>query len=134
MKSKLIIAACTLFLASCSMEKPSTEKAKIAVENCLTAIDKGDVKTVRSEYYTTEFVQAETEEQLAEKFKKLQEVTGPMQSFEMTQNAVQEETGEEASVLLTYKVKHARVTTKEEFVVVIEGGKHKIGSHLITNE
>ncbi|HXB39698.1 MAG TPA: hypothetical protein VNZ49_04100 [Bacteroidia bacterium] len=134
MKTSIFIAAITLFFASCSLEKPNTEKAKQVVENCLKAIDKGDVKTVREEYYTSEFVRAETEEQLAEKFKKLKEVTGAMKSFEMVQNAVQEETGEEASVLLTYLVKHDRVTTREEFVVVVESGKHKISSHLISNE
>jgi len=130
----LILAVIAFTLASCSLEKPNIEKAKAVVEKCLKAANDGDVKTVRDECYTSEFVSAETEEQLKEKFQKLKEVTGNMTSFEAAQAAVQEEVGEEASVLLTYLVKHDRVTTKEEFVVVIEGGKHKIGSHLVTNE
>ena len=134
MKAKLIITVVTILFASCSSNRLDTTQAQQAVENCLKAIDKGDVATVRSDYYTTEFVQTETEEQLKEKFKKLKEVTGDMKSFEMTQNAMQTETGEEACVLLIYLVKHNRVTTKEEFVVVMESGKHKIGSNLISNE
>jgi len=134
MKNILFAAAVCLLLTNCSLEKPIVEKAKQAVEGCLNAIDKGDIKKVREEFYTSEFVQAETEEELTEKFKKLREVTGAMQSFEAAQGGTQEETGEEASVLLTYTVKHDRVTTREEFVVVIEGGKHKIGSHMISNE
>ncbi len=133
-KIKLVIACLVLVLASCSMEKPDPAKAKEAVESCLKAIDAGDVAKVRSDYYTSEFVQAETEEQLKEKFTKLKEVTGSMTSFDVTQSGLQEETGYESAVLLTYSVKHERVTTKEEFVVVIEGGKHKIGSHTIVNE
>ncbi len=134
MKIKFLIPVLAIILASCSLEKPNVEKAKAAAEACLKAIDKGDVATVRNEYYTSEFVQAETEEQLKDKFQKLKEVTGPLVSMEATQASLQEETGTESCVLLTYSVKHERVTTREEFVVIIEGGKHKIGSHTITNE
>lgn len=134
MKVKTLVAAFAILLAGCNLEKPNAEKAKAVAEACLKAIDKGDVATVRNEYYTSEFVEAETEEQLKDKFTKLKEVTGPLVSMEATQAALQEETGTESCVLLTYSVKHERVTTREEFVVIIEGGKHKIGSHTITND
>jgi len=136
MKIKLFFCALLMvfMFAGCSTDRVDAEKAKQTVENCLKAIDKGDVATVRSEYYTSEFVQSETEEQLKEKFQKLKEVTGAMTSFEVKESKAESETGEEACVLLTYSVKHDRVTTREEFVVVIESGKHKIGSHLISNE
>lgn len=134
MKKILFITVLTALATACSLEKPNLEKAKAVVENCLKAIDQGDVKTVRDEYYTSEFVKAETEEELTNKFNKLKEITGPITSMELTESKLETEMGEEACVHLVYNVKHTRVTTKEDFVVVIEGGKHKIGSHLVTNE
>jgi hypothetical protein len=134
MKKLLAFASVALLFASCSLEKPNVEKAKEVAEACLQAVDKGDIKTVREEYYTSEFVQAESEAELTEKFKKLRDLTGPITSFEVKESALETEQGEEACVKLTYAVKHERVTTREEFLVVIEGGKHKIGSHIISNE
>lgn len=134
MKKLFFAAASALLLAGCSLEKPNAESARQTVEACLKAIDKGDVKAVREEYYTSEFVNAESEEELTEKFRKLQEVTGKMTGFEISESTVESELGEEACVRLTCIVKHERVNTREEFMVVIEGGKHKIGSHMVTNE
>lgn len=134
MKKLIFFAVTTLLMVGCNLEKPNVDKAKIVVENCLKAIDQGDVKTVRDEYYTSDFVKAETEEELTNKFNKLKEITGPITSMELTESKLETEMGEEACVHLVYLVKHTRVTTKEDFVVVIEGGKHKIGSHLVTNE
>lgn len=134
MQKVLILVTAVLAFVACSPEKPDAEKAKKVVEECLNAIDKGDIKTVREQYYTSEFVSAESEEELADKFKKLRDITGEMTGFEVMESVVETEMGEEACVRLSYKVKHARVTTREDFVVVIEGGKHKIGSHLVTNQ
>jgi hypothetical protein len=134
MKKLVIYAAAALLSAGCNLEKPNVEKAKVVVENCLRAIDEGDVKKVRDEYYTSEFVKAETEQELSHKFNKLKEIAGPITSIELKESTLETEMGEEACVHLVYLVKHTRVTTKEDFVVVIEGGKHKIGSHLVTNE
>jgi len=134
MKTAIILAVCVALLTSCSLEKPNVEKARAVAEACLKAVDKGDYKTVRDEYYTSEFVKAETEEQLAGKFNKLKEITGALKEYELTESKLETEMGEEACVKLTYSVQHERVTTREEFVVVVEDGKHKIGSHIVSNE
>lgn len=134
MKKLFIAAASALLLAGCSLEKPNAESARQVVEACLRAIDDGDVKAVREEYYTSEFVSAESEQELKEKFRKLQDVTGKMTGFEVTESVLESEMGEEACARIACVVKHERVNTREDFVVVIEGGKHKIGSHMVTNE
>src|SRR5579872_199677 len=129
MKIKLFMIAVIFALVSCKGEKPEIDKAKTAVEACLKAIDKGEYAKVKTEYYSTEFGSGETEEELSGKFKKLKEVTGDMQSFEVKESSLNEEPGEDAKIILVYAVKHARVTTLEKFVVIIEEGKYKITLH-----
>ena len=121
-------------LIACSMAKLDMNKAKETAENCLKAIDKGDYASVKNNYYTTEFVQGEGEEKLAEKFNKLKAVTGKMESFTLKESKEESEAGEEACIKLVYDVKYERVTTHEDFVIVVEGGKHKIASHLVSNQ
>ena len=134
MKIKLLIIAIVFAFASCSTDKLDVAKAKESAENCLKAIDKGDYTAVTSEYYSSELASAESVAELSDKFKKLKEVTGEMQSFELKESDSQAVMGEESKVLLTYSVKHARVTTVEKFIVVLESGKYKIASHDIKNE
>jgi len=134
MKIKLLISAIIFAFASCSSDKLDLAKAKTAAEGCLTTIDKEDYPAVINEYYATELGNAEPAEELTNKFKKLKEVTGPMQSFELKESANTAEIGKESEAVLTYVVKHARVTTIEKFTVIIESGKYKISSHDIKNE
>ncbi|MGZ3866394.1 MAG: hypothetical protein ACXVNR_08315, partial [Bacteroidia bacterium] len=118
MKSKTLIVILALFLFSCAGEKIELPKAKEVAEACLTAIDKGDYAKVKSEYYSDVLATGSADE-LDNKFKKLKEVTGDMQSFELTESLVNNNAGEEPSVILSYNVKHAKVNTVEKFVVVI---------------
>jgi hypothetical protein len=134
MKIKLFIAAVIFAFASCSSDKLDPAKAKETVEACLTAIDQGDYAKVKTDYYSSELSSAESAEELTGKFKKLKEVTGDMQSFELKETEQRAELGEESQVILTYNVKHARVATTEKFNVILESGKYKISSHDIKNE
>ncbi|MGZ3864322.1 MAG: hypothetical protein ACXVPN_04035 [Bacteroidia bacterium] len=132
MKTKLLIAALTFILLSCAGEKMELPKAKEVAEACLTAIDKGDYAKVKSEYYSDALATASADE-IDAKFKKLKEVTGDMQSFELTESAVNNNAGEEPSVVLSYNVKHAKINTVEKFVIVLEGSKYKISLHDVRN-
>lgn len=134
MKKIALFIASFLLVMGCSMGKLEMNKAKETAENCLKAIDKSDYAAVKSTYYTKEFVQSESEEKLAEKFNKLKEITGKMQSYELKESKEENETGEESCIKLVYDVKYERVTTHEDFVIVIEEGVHKIASHLVTNQ
>ena len=134
MKKIALVFLSSLFIMSCSVAKLDMNTAKETAENCLKAIDKGDYAAVKNTYYSTEFIQGESEAKLAEKFDKLKEVTGKMQSYELKESKEESEAGEEACIKLVYDVKYERVTTHEDFVIIIEGGKHKIASHLVSNQ
>lgn len=131
MKKLFILTIVALVAFGC--KAPTLDGAQRVAENCLQAVDKGDYKTVRSEYYTEEFVMAESEEKLTEKFNQLKDVTGQLESYALIENRADNETGSE-SITLVYEVKHNKVTTREEFLVVLEGSKHKIASHIVTNK
>jgi hypothetical protein len=132
MKIKLLIAALAFALFSCSSEKMELPKAKEVAEACLNAIAKEDYAKVKGEYYSDALGAASADE-LDSKFKKLKDVMGEMQSFELTDSAVNNNSGEEPNVILTYTVKHSKVTTTEKFVIIIEGSKYKIMMHDIRN-
>ena len=134
MKIKLFIVALFFALVSCSGDKLDMAQAKTAAEGCLTAIDKEEYPKVISDYYASELGSAEPAEELTNKFKKLKEVTGPMQSFEFKEGVSSAEMGQESAAVLTYSVKHERVTTTEKFTIIIESGKYKVSSHDIKNE
>ena len=134
MKKLALALLSSLLIIGCSVTKLDMNAAKETAENCLKAIDKGDYAAVKNTYYSTEFVQSESEEKLTEKFNKLKEVTGKMQSYELKESKEESEAGEEACIKLVYDVKYERVTTHEDFVIIVEGGKHKIASHLVSNQ
>jgi len=134
MKIKLLIVAIVFAFASCSSDKLDLAKAKETAEKCLTAIDKEDYPTVINEYYASELGSTQTPEELTAKFKKLKEVTGAMQSFELKSSDNSVEAMKESTATLVYVVKHDRVTTNEKFVIILENGKYKISLHDIKNE
>ncbi len=134
MKTKLFIVALLFTFFSCSKNEMDLAKAKETAENCLNTIAKEDYTKVRNEYYSNDLGGAEPAEELDSKFKKLKEVTGDLQSFELKESSISAEMGEETKAVLTYSVKHARVTTIEKFTIIIENGKYKIAGHDIKNE
>lgn len=131
-KINLFVTALAFILFSCAGEKMELPKAKEVAEACLTAIDKGDYAKVKSEYYSDALGGASADE-MDSKFKKLKDVTGDMQSFELTESTVNNIAGEEPNVILTYNVKHSKINTVEKFVIVIEGSKYKISLHDVRN-
>lgn len=134
MKKILLITLSAAVLAACSIDKPDAEKARQLVEDCLKDIAKGDVKNLRDKYYSLDFQQTETEVRVEEKFKSLKMIAGAMTAFELQQTMMEQGTGEADRVKLAYQVRHDKITTYEEFVVILEEGKYKIGSHLISKE
>jgi hypothetical protein len=132
MKIKLLIAAIAITLFNCAGEKMDLAKAKETAEGCLKTIDKGDYAKVKSDYYSTELGEQSAEE-LENKFKKLKEVTGDIQSIELIESAISNAPGEEPKVMLTYSVKHTKITTTEKFVIIMQGDDYKVALQDIKN-
>lgn len=134
MKKITLFAATIMLLTMCNSEKLSYPPAREASENCLKAIDKGEYDKVIADYYSTDFGSVEPPEELKSRFQKLKDITGNITSIELKDSAMRAEVGEEAQVILTYRVTHERIVTTEKFTVSEQAGKYKITGHDIKND
>ena len=123
---KRIFLLSLLFFASCAWTKVDPEKAKAVAENYLT-----DQKNERYEnindYFTSSFNESESQEQKIEQLKRIKEVLGAIESYELKDTKVtQRGLDDPSTVQLIYKVKYARGTAEQTFVIMNDEGKHKI--------
>lgn len=121
---KLLFVITVITFASCSREKLELIKAKNVVESLIKTCDKEDYKNV-SQYYSEAMLEGESEQVRTEKLKKLREVMGSVQSFDMVQSR-DSIYNDFPALVLTYKVKHDYVVALEMFTVIIEKGEYRI--------
>ncbi|MBC7861526.1 MAG: hypothetical protein IAF38_01050 [Bacteroidia bacterium] len=136
MKIKSLIAITTvILLASCgaASDKVEIAKAKDVCEKTITAIDKGEFDNVKDNYYSTEFSAGTSKEDLTGKFTKLKEACGDLVSYTLKDSSSTAEIGFPAQAVLTYEVKHSKVTTTEKFVVINQFDSYRISSHSVNN-
>jgi hypothetical protein len=123
---KIFFYLSLLFFASCAWIKVDPEKAKAVAENYLT-----DQKNERydniNDYFTASFNESEPLEQKIEKLKQIKDVLGAIESFELSDTKVTERGLDDPStVQLTYKVKYARGTAEQIFIIMNDEARHKI--------
>ena len=115
-----------LFFASCSWFKVDPAKARVVAENFL-ADQKNEQYDNINDYFTPSFNESEPLERKIEKLKKIKDVLGPIQSFELADTKVTERGLDDPStVQLTYTVQYARGKAHQIFIIMNEEGKHKI--------
>ena len=111
------------FLGSCGSAEVKTDEAKKLVEALLADLKNENYDRV-NDYFTSSFNQSESMEVKVQKFIRLLDTTGPIQSFEFVS---EEKKFDEASgynqCSLLYKVKCSRTNLKETFIVVSDEGK-----------
>ena len=127
---KLILLISILSLWACSTDKLDTEKGKAAVEILIRKIDREEYKDL-SPLYSDDFNAGESLEARTEKFKKLRQALGEVQSLELTEAKNEAVPGDESKLTLTYKIKRSRISSVETFVVILEDGKYKVFDHSI---
>jgi hypothetical protein len=118
----LFLTGITLIFTSCSSEVDSAEAKKI-VSQLLSDL-KEEKYDALDTYYTSASNQGEPLKAKMEKYIRLQDTTGPIQSFEFVS---EEKKYDEASgfnqLTLIYKVVCSRVTLKQTFILVKDEGK-----------
>lgn len=115
-----------LFLASCGWNKVDLTKARAVAERFLN-----DQKNERYEgindYFTPSFNESEPLEKKTEKLKKIKNILGIIESFELadtkeTSNGLDDV----PTIQLRYKVKYARATAEQWFIIINDEGTHRI--------
>ena len=122
--TSLVFSFCLLlFCGGCGSAEVKTDEAKKLVEELLTDLKNENYDRV-NDYFTSSFNQSESMEVKVQKFIRLLDTTGPIQSFEFVS---EEKKYDEASgynqCSLLYKVKCSRTNLKETFIVVSDEGK-----------
>lgn len=118
----LFLTGLTLVFAACSSEVDSAE-AKKNVSQLLSDL-KEEKYDALDTYYTSSSNQGEPLQAKMEKYIRLQDTTGPIQSFEFIseEKKYDDATGFNQLTLI-YKVVCSRVTLKQTFILVKDEGK-----------
>jgi hypothetical protein len=116
----------TLTLASCGWNSVDPAKARAVAENFLTDQKNEKYENINN-YFTASFNESEPLEKKTEKLQKIKEVIGAIESFELkdskeTSNGLDDI----PTIQLTYKVKYARATAEQMFIIINDGGTHCI--------
>jgi len=119
----LILTVILIPFLGCGSAKVETEEAKKLVESLLTDLKNENYDNVNT-YFTSSFNNSESMEVKIQKFVRLLDTTGPIESFEFVseEKKYDEDSGYNQCKLL-YKVKCSRTTLKETFIVVSDEGK-----------
>jgi hypothetical protein len=118
----LFLTGLTLVFASCSSEVDSVEAKKIVTQ--LLSDLKEEKYDALDTYYTSSSNQGEPLQAKMEKYIRLQDTTGPIQSFEFVseEKKYDDATGFNQLTLI-YKVVCSRVTLRQTFILVKDEGK-----------
>ena len=133
MKEIGLVCWMILLLAACSSEKLQMGEAKKTAESFIWQLDKGnysDLSKILSDSYNA----SESNEKLVEKYKKLKDILGNVKKVQLTESVLEEKTGEESKVILTYLVTHDKLNSQEVFAVVKEGNTYKVADHSVESK
>lgn len=110
----------------CGLGKIDHQQAKSLVENLLNDLQNENYTSL-NKYYTSSFNESEPDEKKIEKYKRLKEVMGPIQSYKLVseQESRDEDKGFKRLELI-YHVICTKVTVKETFLIINDEGELKI--------
>jgi len=127
MKSiKPLLYPILLLLISCGLAAVDPDKAKAVAESLMNDMKREDYSKLDS-YYTADSNESEPLAKKVEKFQKLREVMGPIQSYELLsarEDASSDHGG--PKIELKYKLKCANTTVIHTLLIINDEGTHKI--------
>jgi hypothetical protein len=125
MKSILTVLFFSFLFFSCA-NKVDTVKAKQLVDNFLTDMKNENYGSI-NQYYSASFNDSEPVEKKIEKFNRLKNVTGAIQSWELISSKENYDSDRGLNELeLKYNVKCEKLTVKETFLIINDEGDEKI--------
>jgi uncharacterized lipoprotein len=129
----IIFASMIIFMSSCSSEKLDMKEAMLTAESAVKHIGKKELNDLFS-LYAKDFAASELEAERSKKLGKIIDAVGPVEEITLLDSLRIENTGEESSLVIKYKVKHANTITTETYTVIKEDGKYLLSDVNITNQ
>lgn len=115
-----------LVFTSCSLGKVDKQKGLALANQLLTDIKNEDYSRIDS-YYAPAFSEEEPTEKKIEKYKRLRQAMGPMESFELLEAKEKHDSDTGLNqLILKYKVVCEKVTALQTFVIINDEGQLKI--------
>ena len=107
------------------VNKVEPDKAKALVEKLLNDVKTDNYKDIDS-YYTNSFNESEPQDKKIEKYKRLKEVMGALQSYSLIESKESKSDDNVQSITLRYDLKYANVKGEGTFIVINDEGNIKI--------
>lgn len=120
-------------LAACSSEKLDMTAAMETSESAVKYIGNKEFSNLFA-LYSKDFAASEPEAERSKKLGKIIDAVGPVVETTLLDSLRIENTGEESSLVIKFKVKHANTTTTEAYTVIKEDGKYLLSDVNITNQ
>ncbi|HRG59438.1 MAG TPA: hypothetical protein PK323_10815 [Bacteroidia bacterium] len=130
---KLIFAINLLLIIGCSTEKLDMNAATKTAEIAIKHIGNKEFNSL-FELYAKDFAASESQEIREKKLGKIIEAVGKVEEMSLLDSIRIDNSGEESSIVVRYKVKHANTTTTESFTIIKEDGKYVLSDINITNQ
>lgn len=130
---KLCHALVLLIISACSSERLDMQSSIATAESAVKHIGNKEFEEL-FKLYSKNFSESEPQETREKKLSKIVDAVGKLQEMTLIDSSRIENTGEESSIVITYKVRHSNTTTTESFTVVKEEGKYLLSDVHITNQ
>jgi hypothetical protein len=125
MKKYFSLLSVLLLLAGCATKVDPSKAQKLA-ESFLEDVKNENYNSI-NQYYTSSFNESEPLEKKIEKFQRLKNVMGAIQSYELISSKENYDSDKGLNELeLKYKVKCEKLTVDETFLIINDEGEEKI--------
>ncbi len=120
----LVIVLINLFIATgCGLTRVDPAEGKQITKSLMEDRKKGNLDNL-GDYYLSTYLAQESVESMAEKLRKIEEVAGRVQSYELVkEEQFYDEGTAYHQLVLEYKVKCDRTTLRETYIVVKDEGR-----------
>ena len=122
---KVTIILFLIICAGCGLNKPEPAKAKELVEKLLADLKANNYSNLNV-YYTDTFNDSEPLDKKTEKYQKMKDALGQIDSYEFVSSKESNQVENVPALNLTYMVKYGTMTLTFSFLVIKDEGKHKI--------
>jgi hypothetical protein len=129
----LVLASIMLAMCACSSEKMDMKASIVTAESAVKHIGNKEFSDL-FKLYAKDFAASEPQELREKKLGKIIDAVGTIQEMTLLDSSRIDNTGEESSIVIRYKVKHSNTTTTESFTVIKEDGKYMLSDVNITNQ
>jgi ankyrin repeat protein len=124
MKKLAVFLLLGCFIIGC-VNKVEPDKAKSLVEKLLNDVKAENYKDIDS-YYTNSFNDIEPKEKKIEKYKKLKDVMGSLQSFSLIDSKENKSEDNVQSITLRYDLNYANAKGEGTFIIINDDGNIRI--------